>query len=197
VVPPPQPPREGGADPDNALVARARDGDQDAIRQLVAQYERRVIGLAWSLLGSRTDAEDVAQESFLRAFRSLRTFRGQSLFRTWLFQIVVNAARTYRRSRNTRLEDASGSAIDFDTRTSGGSLEHAIVARDQLNNAMATLPAELREALVLRDVNGLDYREIAEMLGIPLGTVESRIFRGRAQLRQALQRDAENPQTSR
>lgn len=178
-----------GADSDQALVDRARQGDQESIRLLVEKYERRVIGLAWGLLGSRQDAEDVAQEAFLRAFRSIGAFRGQSSFRTWLFQIAINASRTYRRTREGRHEDAKGGAMDFDATPAAGSLERAVITRDRVRRALATLPVELREAVVLRDVNGLDYREIAEALDVPMGTVESRIFRGRARLKQALDSD--------
>lgn len=186
MVPPAQAPDAGGADPDEALVDRAKRGEQDAIRLLVEKYERRVIGLVWGLAGNRSDAEDVAQEVFLRAFRSLHTFKGRSRFRTWLFQIAINAARTFRRSREARPEDATGGAIDFDRTAADGSLERVVLARDQIHRALATLPPELREAVVLRDVNGLDYREIAEALGVPMGTVESRIFRGRTRLRQVI-----------
>ena len=187
MVPPAQPPDAGGPDPDEPLVARAKRGDEDAVRLLVERYQRRVIGLVWGLLGDRVEAEDVAQEAFLRSFRSLRTFKGQSRFRTWLFQIALNAARTHRRTLARQQEDAVGGSIDLDTTAGGGSLEQAIIARDRVRRALATLPSDLREAVVLRDVNGLDYREIAEALGIPIGTVESRIFRGRARLRQALE----------
>jgi RNA polymerase sigma-70 factor (ECF subfamily) len=178
-----------GADSDQTLVDRAKRGDQDGIRLLVDRYERRVIGLAWGLLGNRQDAEDVAQEAFLRAFRSIGSFRGQSAFRTWLFQIAINAARTYRRTREGRREDVKGGAMEFDTTPGPESLERALIARDRVRRALATLPSDLREAVVLRDVNGLDYREIAQALGIPMGTVESRIFRGRARLKHALDAD--------
>lgn len=176
-----------GADADQVLVDRAKRGDQEGIRLLVEKYQRRVIGLAWGLLGSRPDAEDVAQEAFLRAFRNIGSFRGQSAFRTWLFQIAINAARTYRRTRDGRPEDPRGGAMEFDATPGAGSLERAVIARDRVRRALATLPADLREAVVLRDVNGLDYREIAETLGVPMGTVESRIFRGRARLKHALE----------
>ncbi len=179
-----------GADSDQVLVDRAKRGDQDGIRMLVERYERRVIGLAWGLLGNRSDAEDVAQEAFLRAFRSIGSFRGQSSFRTWLFQIALNAARTFRRTREGRREDTRGGAMDFDTTPGPESLERAVITRDRVRHALAALPPDLREAVVLRDVNGLDYREIAEALEIPMGTVESRIFRGRARLKRALDANA-------
>lgn len=175
--------KTGTPDPDQHLVARARHGDQEAIRLLVDRHQGKVVGLTWGLLGNRSDAEDAAQEAFLRAFRSLKTFRGQSWFRTWLFQIAINAARTLRRSREGRPEDPAGSAMDFDETPAAGRLEDRVITRDAVRRAMALLPSELREAVVLRDVNGLEYREIAEALDVPIGTVESRIFRGRARLR--------------
>lgn len=175
-----------GADPDQALVDRARDGDQDAYRLLVERYQRQVIGLAWGLLGNRADAEDAAQDIFLRAFRGLGSFGGRSTFRTWLFRIALNAARTFRRSREGRPEDLAGGSADLDVTPGAGSLETEVIARDSVRRALAALPPDMREAIVLRDVNGLDYREIAEALAIPMGTVESRIFRGRARLREVL-----------
>lgn len=175
-----------GTDSDQELIDRARRGDQEAIRLLVERYQRRVIGLVWGLLGNRADAEDVAQDTFLRAFKALGSFRGQSAFRSWLFQIAINAARTARRTREGRHEDSAGGTMEMDATAGPDSLERAVVARDRVRRAMATLPSDLREAVILRDVNGLDYREIAQVLGIPMGTVESRIFRGRARLRQAL-----------
>jgi RNA polymerase sigma-70 factor (ECF subfamily) len=179
-------PAAGSPDVDQALVDRARRGDQDAVRLLVDQYQRRVVGLAWGLLGNRSDAEDAAQDAFLRAFRSLRTFKGRSSFRTWLFQIAINTARTFRRTREGRPEDSVGGAAEFDATAAAGQLEQQVVARDQVRRAMGTLPADLREAVVLRDINGLDYREIAEMLDIPIGTVMSRLHRGRKAMQRAL-----------
>lgn len=189
-------PATGMPDSDQDLVDRARRGDQDAMRLLVERHQGKAIGLAWSLVGDRSDAEDIAQDAFLRAFRSLKGFRGDSRFRTWLFQIVVNTARTFRRTRANRKEEAIGGSQEFDQTAGGGEIESRVVARDAIRRAMATLPVELREAVVLRDVNGLDYKEIADLLDIPLGTVESRIFRGRARLREALT-TAGNEETAR
>ena len=183
---PPDTPATGTADPDRDLVDRARRGDQQAIAALVGRYQSRVIGLAWALVGNRSDAEDVAQEAFLRAFRGLGSFRGASRFRTWLFQIAVNAARTYRQTRARRPETSVGGTMDLDDTPDDGRFETRVVHRDEIRRAMAALPSELREAVVLRDVNGLDYREIAELLDVPIGTVESRIFRGRTRLRRML-----------
>jgi RNA polymerase sigma-70 factor (ECF subfamily) len=173
-------------DSDDALVDRARRSDQDACRLLVERYHSRVIGLVWGLVGDRASAEDVAQEAFFRAFMGLKGFKGRSSFRTWLFQIAINAARTHRQSRQKRFEVSSGGSLDLDVHTNSADEDARFLARDEVQRAMATLPAELREAVLLRDVNGLDYREIAVVLEVPIGTVESRIFRGRARLRRAL-----------
>lgn len=177
---------DDSSDSDHELVDRARRGDQDGFRLIVEKYQRRMIGLVWGLVGDDGDAEDVAQEAFLRAFRSLRTFRGESSFRSWLFQIALNTARTHRQTHQRRLEDAIGGTTELDLTADPRRADDRLIARDGLRRAMATLPAELREAVVLRDVNGLDYREIAAVLAVPIGTVESRIFRGRARLRLAL-----------
>lgn len=173
-------------DPDHDLVALAAAGDQEGCRLLVERYQRRVIGLIWGLIGGEyADAEDVAQETFVRALRSLANFRRQSSFRTWLFQIAINTARTHRQQLQRRMGH-TGDNEEVDLVADPHGLEAGIVARDQIRHAMTTLPAELREAVLLRDVNGLDYREIADLLGVPIGTVESRIFRGRARLKKAL-----------
>lgn len=177
---------DDSSDSDHELVDRARRDDQDGFRLIVEKYQRRMIGLVWGLVGDDGDAEDVAQEAFLRAFRSLRTFRGESSFRSWLFQIALNTARTHRQTHQRRLEDAVGGTTELDLTADPRRADDRLIARDGLRRAMATLPAELREAVVLRDVNGLDYREIAAVLAVPIGTVESRIFRGRARLRLAL-----------
>ena len=172
-------------DEDLALVAAAQRGDDEAFGRLVRKYQHRVVGLAQGLVTDRAEAEDVAQDAFLRAYKGLRGFRGSSAFRSWLFQIAVNTARTHRTRRSGRMETPVDSA-DLDSTPGGDRLETAVVTRDEVTRALATLPPDLREAVVLRDVEGLDYREIATLLGLPIGTVESRIFRGRERLRHAL-----------
>jgi len=177
--------REGSRDEDAQLVEAIRRGDPDAFAELVRKYQHRVVGLARGLLPDRADAEDVAQEAFLRAYNGLRRFRGASQFRTWLFQIVLNTARTQRERQRARPE-VMPAEDELEAVAGNDRLEAAIVMRDRVTRALAALPAELREAVVLRDVEGFDYREIADALGVPIGTVESRIFRGRRQLRAAL-----------
>jgi len=188
---------EAGADPDRALVDQARQGDLDAFSELVRRYQHRLVGYLRLIVNHREDAEDVAQEAFLRAYRALGRFRGQSSFKTWLYQIATNAARTSlakrpndpararRGDRNDRHDEAESKIV-----ADPSDFEAGLLARDRVGHALAELPLEWREAVVLRDIEGLDYREIAELMNIPIGTVESRIFRGRQRLRQILLRSA-------
>jgi RNA polymerase sigma-70 factor (ECF subfamily) len=181
-------------DPDRALVDRARAGDLDAFGELVRKYQHRLVNYASALLSNVADAEDVTQEAFLRAYRGLARFRGASSFKTWLYQIVTNAARTHLAHRRAGVEvSGEGQAAGSEDALPGlddlpgpEDLESAVVRRDRIDRALAGLPPDLRETVVLRDVEGLDYREIAAALDIPMGTVESRIFRARQRLRTAL-----------
>ena len=171
------------ADADLELVERARKGDLDAFGDLVGRHQVGLVRYLSHMVSNVPDAEDVAQEAFLRAHRALKDFRGQSAFKTWLYQIATNAARTHLDKRRTRREDRTQDVDDMEI-GSGEQVERRIVAHDQLRRALAELPDDWREAVVLRDIEGLDYREIAEALNIPIGTVESRIFRGRQRLKQ-------------
>jgi RNA polymerase sigma-70 factor (ECF subfamily) len=179
-------------DADRDLVTAAAGGDRRAFDELVRRYQGQVVNLARAMTASDLDVDDMAQETFVRVWRSLKGFRGDSSFRTWLYGIAMNVIRTHlgRRSKlRSRLWSAS-SADDADPLERIAShergVEHAVVLRDGIDQALKSLPEELREALVLRDVQGLEYREIADTLGIPIGTVESRIFRARQRLRPLL-----------
>lgn len=186
------------SDEDQSLVDRARGGDDEAFGVLVEKYQHRMVNVARHLMSNSADAEDVAQEAFLRAHRALRSFRGASRFQTWLYQIVTNTARSALGSRRGRPDAAanpSATPIDEGLR-SAEDVERSVVSRDQVERALAALPDELREAVVLRDVEGLDYREIAVLLDVPIGTVESRIFRGRARLRASLRPAGETERQS-
>ncbi len=152
------------------------------------------MNLARAMTAADADADDLAQESFVRAWRSLGAFRFDSTFRTWLHGIAINVIRTHRGrlSRLRRLfggpaRDRETAADPLDEIAVEDGIEAPLAMRDTIDRALASLPIELREAVVLRDVQGLDYREIAEALGVPLGTVESRIFRGRQRLRPLLE----------
>ena len=178
-------------DADQALVTAARAGDTDAIDTLVRRHQTRIFNFALALTANRADAEDLAQETFVRAFRGLRGFRGESSFRNWLYRIAANAARTRRgeQARRAPVWEARVEAGDLGERhpaAAAANPEQTAMYRQALDRALASLPGELRAAVVLRDVEGLEYREIAAALGIPIGTVMSRIFRGRARLRPLL-----------
>lgn len=179
-------------DADLELVGKARDGDMEAFEALVQRHQHRLVHFSRLMVSNPADAEDVAQETLLRAYRALGQFRGQSAFRTWLYQIATNVARTHLAKRRDRREvqepeGAEGTTGDHGREhASGENVEQRVVAHDQLRRALADLPGDWREAVVLRDIEGLDYKEIAALLGIPMGTVESRIFRGRQRLKATL-----------
>lgn len=179
-------------DADRALVTAAAAGDRDAFDQLVGRYQGQVVNLARAMTGSDADVDDMAQEVFVRAWRSLPAFRGEAAFRTWLYGIALNVIRTHRARRSkiralfwTAPAESPDDPLER-VRDEDAGIERKIMMRDAIDRALKQLPAELREALILRDVQGLDYREIAEALGLPLGTVESRIFRARQRLRPLL-----------
>jgi RNA polymerase sigma-70 factor (ECF subfamily) len=188
------------ADParDAALVARARDGDRAAFDELVLRHEDRVYNMALRMLGNPDDALDLAQEVFLSAYRALKGFESKALFSTWLYRVTVNRCRdemrrraTVKHTRPTRLggPDADDPAADPPARTA--SPEEAAASREAtaiVAAAVAALPDEAREAIVLRDVEGLAYEEIADVLDLPVGTVRSRLHRARLDLKGKLER---------
>lgn len=183
-------------DVDQELVAEAAAGSREAFDELVRRHQVSIVSLARALTSGSADAEDLAQEVFLRVWRSLRGFRGDSTFRTWLHRVAVNVIHSHhgRVSRLRRLFQVApaGSAAqrDNDPIESAADpldVESDVVMRDTIDKALATLPDELRVAVTLRDVQGLDYKEIASVLEVPIGTVESRIFRGRQRLKPLLE----------
>ena len=177
-------------DADRARVDRVRRGDAEAFGELVHAYQHRLVNYARALTSNTADAEDVAQEAFLRAYRAIHQFRGGSSFKTWLYQIVTNVARTHLDRRRSRQEDLAGDPAEspqaFGNPTSGEDVELGIILRDRIDRALAALSPDLREVVVLRDVEGLEYKEIAAALDVPIGTVESRLFRARQRLKELL-----------
>jgi RNA polymerase sigma-70 factor (ECF subfamily) len=178
-----------------ALIERCTAGDEPACAELVAQHQRMVFSLALHLLGNREEAMDLSQEVFLRVFRTLGAFRGQSALRTWIYRIVVNQARNRQRWWRRRRHDEQVSLDEH--LVSCGELEsHAEPWPDRLlvNKENATrlwqaldrLPFDQRTAIILREVDGLKYEEIAFSLGIAIGTVKSRLTRARQALRAEL-----------
>ena len=167
-------------DPDELLVRRAQRGDRWAYEQLVERHQHRLFTLAARVLGSQDEAADAVQEAFLRAWLALPKFRAGSLFSTWLYRICVNAAHDQRAKRRAEPADVESETADprdaFVERELSGSLQEA------LNE----LEEPYRVAVVLYDVLGSSYAEIAELTGVPEGTVKSRIFRGRTELARRL-----------
>jgi RNA polymerase sigma-70 factor (ECF subfamily) len=173
---------------DLELVRRAQRGQRGAFDLLVLRYQHKVVKLVARLLRDRTEAEDVAQEAFVKAYRALGSFRGDSAFYTWLYRIAVNTARNTLASRQRRplayeagLSEAEQAAVE--SRMRHGDTPEATALSDEIqdtvNRAIADLPEDLRTAIVLREVEGLSYEEIATAMDCPVGTVRSRIFRAR------------------
>jgi RNA polymerase sigma-70 factor (ECF subfamily) len=181
-------------DVDQELVAQAAAGSREAFDDLVRRHQVAIVTLARALTNGSADAEDLAQDVFVRVWRSLHGFRGDSTFRTWLHRIAVNVIHSHhgRVSRLRQLFPATKASDDpeddpIERAPDPIDMETDVVLRDAIDKALAALPEELRVAVTLRDVQGLDYKEIAGVLGIPIGTVESRIFRGRQRLKPLLE----------
>jgi RNA polymerase sigma-70 factor (ECF subfamily) len=175
------------AEPDAGELTRAAAGDPAAFRALVERYQHLVFGCAYTVLGDRQDAEDAAQDAFLRLHRSLGGYRGEAQFTTWLFRLAVSAAVDHRRRRQRRFSAAATDAMPEvlgRPDVSAGDRERA----RRLLEAMAELPPAQRAPLALREVYGYEYGEIAALLGRPVGTVKAAVHRGRQALREALER---------
>jgi RNA polymerase sigma-70 factor (ECF subfamily) len=174
-------PKDRDAEAD--LLRRSGAGDGRAFHQLVDRHSDRLYRVAMSLVGNATDAEDVLQEALAGAFRSARRFEGRSSVLSWLTRIVVTQAAKFWRTRKGR-RDISLQA-DLDQPSSGGGTA-AVDAKLDLNACLLQLSQEHREVLVLREIDGMAYEEMAEVLGVPRGTIESRLFRARAELKKKL-----------
>lgn len=181
------------ADPDRPLVAEAAAGSREAFDELVRRHQARIFNLARALVGNDGDAEDLAQEAFIRAWRAIGRFRGASAFRTWLYRVAINVIRSHlaRRSQQRLIWGwwpRKGSDAEPREAVLAGSVdvETGLLRREAIDRALSALPPDMRVAVTLRDIEGLEYREIAETLGVPIGTVMSRIARGRARLRPLL-----------
>lgn len=169
-------------DADRDALARYLDGDERAFEELVIRYEAKIRNVAHGVLRDRGLAEDVAQETFLTAHRKARSFRGEGSVRSWLFRIAIHRALDELRRRGRKSE--------VELTDAGGPLHEphqGLEAGWNLDRALAVLTPEHRTALILREVEGLSYREIAEALGWPVGTVATRIHRARTELKELLQ----------
>jgi RNA polymerase sigma-70 factor (ECF subfamily) len=182
---------------EQALVARAQAGDADAFGALVTAHQQFVYNLAWRALGDEREAEDAAQEAFVRAWLALPNFRGQAQFSTWLYRIVTNLCcnRLPRLRRElTALADDQADAVPDESTPDPASGLEAGERRAFLHRQIGALPESQRLLVLLRYQHELPYEEIATVLSLPLGTVKTGLFRARARLRAALQAYEEETQ---
>ncbi len=192
-------------DVDAELVARVQRGDKKAFDLLVLKYQRKILRLLARMIRDTSEIEDVAQEAFIKAYRALPQFRGESAFYTWLYRIAINTARNWLASSGRRpsapnaIETEDGETFNetdnlIDISTPEAEFASREIA-EAVNAAIAELPEELRTAIVLREIEGMSYEDIAQSMDCPIGTVRSRIFRAReaiaSRLRPLLDTDAE------
>jgi len=170
------------------LLARARTGDLDAFVQLIGMHDRALRALAYRLLEDPHQMDDAVQEAYLKAFRSLRGFEGRSAFGSWLHRIVYNVCMDLLRQRSSRNGRISLSVADEMPDSMPDPSEMA-AQRVDLAAALASLPPKMRAAVLMVDAEGMDYQAVADILGVPVGTVRSRLSQARRLLRQALSED--------
>jgi RNA polymerase sigma-70 factor (ECF subfamily) len=173
---------------DQQLVAKVQKGDSRAFDQLVLKYQHRIFGLISRYVHDADEVQDVAQEAFIKAYRALPKFRGDSAFYTWLYRIAINTAKNYLVSRSRRPPGSDVDVEDAEYYASGGALheietpENALLGaelKSVVERAIRELPEDLRTAVTLREFEGLSYEDIADIMDCPIGTVRSRIFRAR------------------
>lgn len=178
---------------DNRLITECREGSSAAFGALVARYQDRLFNTVLRLVDNAEDARDVVQEAFLHAYQSLHSFKGDSLFFTWLYRIAVNTAISMKRKQRPALRIQAGgdsqTGLDpldpSETGRPGHSIEMAEEER-KVHDALAKLSQEHRAVLVMKDMEGMKYEEMAEILGVPIGTIRSRLHRARLEIRDLL-----------
>lgn len=176
-------------DDDFLIVQRVQAGDKKAFNLLVSKYHRRVGRLLTRMVRNQEDIEEVVQETFIKAYRAIGSFRGESAFYTWIYRIAINTAKNLlvnqgrRPSTLKESNDEDGETFEDNAALSNIDTPESLYQTKQIgeavNEAIAALPEELRAALVMREIDGLSYEEIAQVMDCPIGTVRSRIFRAR------------------
>ncbi len=187
---------------ENAVVRAVLNGDVNAFEMLVKEYEKNVYNLALRMVGNSEDAADMSQEAFIKAYNSLDSFRGDSKFSVWLYRIVSNVCLDFIRSRKRKqtvslsMENDNGDDVELDIADDTQSPERLMdkrLTREAVRRGLASLPPGQRQILLLREIQGLSYDEIAEVLNVEAGTVKSRIFRARKKLSAFLLEDGNIP----
>ena len=184
------------------IVRKVLQGDVNAFEKLVTEYEKGVYAIAQRMTGNPEDAADMTQETFIKAYNSLQSFRGDSKFSVWLYRIASNVCLDFLRSRNRKptvslsVEDDEGEETQLDVADESHSPELLLersLTRDAVRRGLQALPPDYRQILLLREIQGLSYEEIADVLRIEVGTVKSRIFRARKRLCAFLTEDGNIP----
>lgn len=186
----------GDGSADKTLVERVQQGDKRAFDLLVLKYQHRIIKLIMRYVRDPSEALDVAQDAFIKAYRALPNFRGESAFYTWMYRIAINTAKNHlvtlgRRPATADLENADGEQIDLDFVNSDSENPENLLLTEQIKGnileVVEALPEDLRTAITLRELEGLSYEEIAQTMDCPIGTVRSRIFRAREAIDKRIQ----------
>ena len=185
---------ESGRLADEELLKRFLDGAEDAFTELMRRHEDRIFSLAMRMTGNRADAFDATQETFIQAFRKAEKFRGDSAFGTWLWRVGINACNDVLRKRK-RTPVPEEETAEEESAGSSSPVDETVVNRLDLKDALAELSDDYREAVVMHDLGGIPYEEIATLTGVAIGTVKSRISRGRKRLALLLEQSS-TPRTS-
>lgn len=173
---------------DQLLVERVQKGDKHAFNLLISKYQHRIISLVSRYVSDHSEAQDVAQESFIKAYRAISRFRGDSAFYTWLYRIAINTAKNYlvaqkRRPPASDIDAVDAEQYDIESRLKEKGTPENELMRDEIKrtvfDTIAALPDDLRTAIMLREMEGMSYEDIALTMDCPIGTVRSRIFRAR------------------
>jgi RNA polymerase sigma-70 factor (ECF subfamily) len=184
---------------DQRLIAECLQGNTAAFGELVRRYQDRLFNTAYRLVDNADDALDVVQEAFLHAYQSLESFKGDSLFFTWLYRIAVNSAISFKRKKRAvlRIDGRDGEAVheppDPSELSRPGHALEQVEQEQRIHKALSRLSPEHRAVLVLKDMEGQKYEEMAEALGVPIGTIRSRLHRARLELREVLEQMEERP----
>ncbi|PJE79391.1 ECF RNA polymerase sigma-E factor [invertebrate metagenome] len=179
---------EGSRESDQQLIKRVKQGDTNAFDLLVIKYQHRVLGVIGTYISDFHEVQDIAQETFVKAFKAFGKFREESSFYTWLYRIAINTAKNHLASKGRRLPESDIDVYEVDAVDMSASLRdiespERVIYRNEIeqviHGVIEMLPDELRTAVILREFDGLSYDEIAEIMECPVGTVRSRIFRAR------------------